>query len=412
LGGKFSTSIDYLQVDPVKKGGIYSDEKCPNCGGRFKAYEPHGMWCPECGPDFTPKSLIVRFGPQITRRYQDWQKAWEKLTWLRSEAARPSFDPLDHQIKAAPHGFIALSSEWLDEKTGEVGPSTMANYRNYMDRAQNFFGHATVRDITGRDIKRFLNAQTDLADKTRHEINSALKQFWKWLKFYDEHRPLIDRMPRFPVIRFELGTRTILPSKDLQLKILDEVRRQNRAAPRVWIACQWLCRYPALRPDDIRRVREMDVNPDTGLVVIERPTKRRKRKTIWLLDDDIDLIRNLTRGMPQMPLFRHERTRAGGSNGLVKAGDVFGKHYLWRRWKSACEALHVDGGSLYGHTRHTTTTALQSGFTPDQIRQMTQHDTNSAFERYLSPDRQKQLDMARLAAGQGEVVGMKKEQGR
>jgi hypothetical protein len=40
-------------------GGIYSDEKCGICGGRFKYIEKKGLFCPK-HPDQRATSFIVK----------------------------------------------------------------------------------------------------------------------------------------------------------------------------------------------------------------------------------------------------------------------------------------------------------------------------------------------------------------
>ena len=97
-----------------------------------------------------------------------------------------------------------------------------------------------------------------------------------------------------------------------------------------------------------------------------------------MIDEDIELVSQLPRGLPNLPFFRHP----AGLKGVVP-GEQFGPRYLYKWWKKACENLGVEGVDLYGGTRHSTALALRQFKTPEQIRRATMHSTNKAFERYF-----------------------------
>lgn len=102
-------------------------------------------------------------------------------------------------------------------------------------------------------------------------------------------------------------------------------------------------------------------------------------KRLYLLDEDVDLVRSLPRGLPKAFFFRHEARR-----GLPTAKQGrFGKDYMYTWWRRACENLGIKGVDLYGGTRHSTVTALGERFTPEEIMgDGSGHTTNKAFARY------------------------------
>ena len=114
-----------------------------------------------------------------------------------------------------------------------------------------------------------------------------------------------------------------------------------------------------------------------GALIIPHP-KEKEPKIIYLLDDDVELLKEMPRGLPDLYFFRHNSGKGG-----VKKGSKFGPRYLYKWWKRACDNLGIKGVDLYGGTRHTTARALSEVLTPEQIKSGTMHKTNKAFERYF-----------------------------
>ena len=126
-----------------------------------------------------------------------------------------------------------------------------------------------------------------------------------------------------------------------------------------------------------RSLKEKHINASDGFFIIAHP-KEKQPKIICLLDEEIELLRELPSGLPELYFFRHLK-----SYGHVKAGTPFGRHYFWLWWKRACKNLGIEGVDLYGGTRHSTATALGRELTPEQIKKGTLHKTSAAFERYF-----------------------------
>jgi hypothetical protein len=120
--------------------------------------------------------------------------------------------------------------------------------------------------------------------------------------------------------------------------------------------------------------------------LIVKDTKSGKRegklKPVPLIDEDIEIIKALPRGFPELPFFRHNEASAKRGGGRAKAGERFGKKYIYKWWKRACKNLGIEGVDLYGGTKHSSATALAEEFSPEQIQNATMHSTNKAFKRY------------------------------
>jgi len=112
------------------------------------------------------------------------------------------------------------------------------------------------------------------------------------------------------------------------------------------------------------------------VIVIPHP-KEKKPKIAYLLDDDLEIINSIPRGMPHLYYFRHPKGVSG-----VKPGTKFGVHYLWKWWKKACAELGIEKVDLYGGTRHSIATALGQVCTPEEVKDATGH-SSKAFERYF-----------------------------
>ena len=97
-----------------------------------------------------------------------------------------------------------------------------------------------------------------------------------------------------------------------------------------------------------------------------------------LRKEDVEIIKSFPTGLPELPFFRHKTGKGGITPGLK-----FGPKYLYKWWKKACLKLNIEGVDLYGGTRHSSTIAMKSVATPEQIKKLTGHSTNRAFERYF-----------------------------
>jgi integrase len=388
-------------------GGIFGEGRCPLCGAKFVDLgEKYQVCCP-VHKDQKAKKLDAKFGRTARRKFAGpnaYVRAHQWLGGLRAKAGDPethgAIDPRDYD-RERPLSIDKLIDRFLEIKQPEVSASQYRNLKNHLSRASAAWKGRSIKSIGYADIEDFL-LDLNVSSKTRHNYKSAVHSFFVWaVKRYSKPNAPIT-MPEFPIVNVTLGTRKIT-DKASQLAVLERVRQDCANEPRKWIAIQFLCHYPALRPDDIRRIHEGDIDYRTGRVTIQRPTKNKKQRTIYLIPSDIELLRGLPRAMPHMPVFRHDHNWPP----MVKVGDVFGKDLLYSIWREAATAVGLKDVSLYGGTRHTTVTDLQQYLGPDEIKEYgSQHQNNAAFARYFSPAQNRMMEVAMLAAGQapGQVV--------
>jgi integrase len=370
------------------RGYIYSYQTCPVCGGKFEYIERRGaLICPKHKDQFATSQFRVRFGRDIHKRFKTFQEAERFLTGLRYEVDKGTFDPRDYR-QEQPLGFTTLALNWLSVKKQEVKPRSYANLKRYMSAAMDEWKQKNIKTFGFAEIEDFLVHQK-VSDKTRANIKSCLHTFWIWLL----RRKTITtaQLPDFPEVKFQLGFRNII-DRQTQQAIIDEVYRISfHKNPKVWIGIKWLSTYISIRPGEMLKMRERDVDIKSGLFFVLH-TKEGKEKLVPMLEEDKELIRQFPSALPDLPFFRH----APGTSGC-KAGQQFGEKYLYKWWIKACANLGIEGVDLYGGTRHSTATALREFLSPEQIKAGTMHSTNKAFDRYLQKQTEDAIRVYRMA---------------
>ena len=310
---------------------------------------------------------IVRFGRDITKSFKTLQEAERFLTGLRFENDKGTFDKRDYAA-GNPMCFEAQAEKWVEYKKKEVKESSFANINRFINHAISVWGAENVKTIGYAEIEDLINGYK-AGQKTKSNLRSVLHGFFTWLK----RRRVIDSIPDFPDVKFELAWRNIV-SPETQANILDEIYRISwDKNPKVYIGIKFLSTYISIRPGELNLIKEKDIMLDQGLMAV-LDTKDKRPKIIPLLDDDIETLKMFPRAFPELRFFRHAD------------GKPFGEKHFYKWWIRACENLGIKNVDLYGGTRHSTTVALKKFMTPEQIRRGTMHTTNKAFERYIQND--------------------------
>jgi len=315
---------------------------------------------------------VVRF-KGVYRRCKNKDEAERILTGLRYKEDEGTFDVRDYQ-KDNPLGFGNLAGKWLNIRKKEV--RCFRNLQGHMDKAIAYFGNINIKHIQYGEIEDFLLIlESSLSGKTKKNVLATLHTFFVWAS----KRQYIPAVPEFPSVDYQLGWRNTI-GKETQAAIIEEVQRISYGVnPRIWIGIKWLSTYISIRPIEMLNIKEGDIDFSLGVVVV-RHTKEGKEKTVPLLDEDIELIRTLPKGFPNLYFFRHDRKRKGVHRNKAHR---FGPTYFYKWWKRACDNLGIKDIDLYGGTRHSTVRALRDRFSPEQIKRATMHSTNVAFERYF-----------------------------
>ncbi|PID71642.1 MAG: hypothetical protein CSB34_06135 [Desulfobulbus propionicus] len=366
------------------RGRIYSDQKCPICFSTFKHQDSkRGLFCPNHPDQRAHKRFIVRFGRKVQKRFSNYLEAERFLDGLRYEVDKGTFDYRDY-LGSNPLSFTILSDKWLEIKEKQVKPGTYKHFQTYIKTAQNYFQNTNVKQIQYAQLEDFIESLT-CGNKTKHNYLSCIHNFFSWLFIRKE----ISHLPSFPSVSFELGLRKTI-DKETQILILDELKRISwKVNPKIWLGVKWLCTYISIRPNELRHIKESDIDLKQGLIFIPHP-KEKRPKLVPLINEDIELIKTFPPSLPHLYFFRHR------SGYRTTKGKQFGKGLLYKYWRKACENCGINGVDLYGGTRHSSAMALRQFATPEQIKRATMHTTNRAFERYFQISKNELQDLYSL----------------
>ena len=363
-------------------GGIYTDQKCKCCGGNLKDNLKDGLECPD-HPEQRATRFIVKFGHgknRTQKRFTDYEEASYILAGWRYKSYEGTFDHRDYRA-SVPLGFANLVDQYLFTKKQKIGSKHYRNIKNDLGKAVEIWKKTNVKEIGYAEIEDFLFSLTtkdgdSISSKTRSNTRSALRDFFSWL---GKRRILHQsQLPEFPETSFKMGLRKTI-SVEAREEILDHLYRISwQVNPRIWIGIRFLSTYPNVRPKELINIKEKHIDLDQGYIVIPHP-KEGDPKFVFLIDDDIELLRSMPRGFPELYFFRHLR-----GNGAAKPGQRFGHDYLYKWWKRACSEAGVEGVDLYGGTKHSTVIYMrQLGHSPEAIKRAAHISTNKAMERYL-----------------------------
>lgn len=286
------------------KGNIITTEKCCLCGQALKHDDRrHGLFCPDHPQISAVNKFVVRFGRKIQKQFNSYDKAAQFLNGVRFKTSEGSFDAKDYQSDQ-PYSFINLSEKYLKRKQNL---KSLKEAKCHIKAAQKYFGHRNVKEITGADIDDYLYSLENISEKTRHNYMSRLSDFWKQIRKWG----IITwaHMPEFPEIKYDLGYRKIT-DMDTQEAIIGKVfDMTDDLNPKIWLGIDLLATYVNLRPGDLLKLREIDVDVNNGELVFHNPTKKKNKfKKTRLLDHHIELIRELKSQYPALPdvkFFRH-----------------------------------------------------------------------------------------------------------
>lgn len=315
----------------------------------------------------------MRFGRRLTKHFTSIQEAERFLNGVRFKSDEGSFDLRDYQ-RSNPLCLASQAEKFLQSKRH------MKSVKKYELRLMPWierFAQVNVKEIRFAQIQDTVAELQDAGRSSKYikDIAYTLRCLYRWMVDRNEIR--IDQMPKFPKISFSMKLRKIV-SKEDQERIIAEVHRISfKTNPGIYSAILFLSTYIGLRPAELRAIKEADLDLRNGLIVIPDP-KERKPKVVYLLDEDVETLKELPRGMPWMHLFRH-----AAGNGGAEPGGPFGPDYLQPWWNQACANLGIEGVPLYPGTRHSSAIAMRETTSPEAVKRATGHRTNAAFERYL-----------------------------
>lgn len=355
-------------------GGIYSGENCRLCGKKLEDNRKDAVCCPN-HPQIRAKQLRVYFKGASKRNSKgDYQALFKWLSHKRVLEDEGKFDRDDYR-REKPHGFANLVEKFLALKKAQGrSKSHLRHLKSDLYKAVDTWGNRNVKEIRYGEIEDFITS-LPVADKTKKNIRDSLYGFWNWL--FKRRVLSIAEFPHFPEVAYSSALRQTI-SKSVQEDIVAEVERiSRRTNPRIWLAIRWLCTYVNLRPKEILGIKEGHIDLEQGRILIPQP-KEKEPKYVYLIREDIEILRKEPRSFPELYFFRHFK-RAGS----VYPGAHFGDKLLYKWWKRACNNLGIEGVDLYGGTRHSSVMDLRSRHSPETVIRAMGTRSRKAWERYL-----------------------------
>ena len=295
------------------RGRIYTDQKCPVCGGQLEHDDRRrGLFCLNHPDQMATGRFRVQFGRMTRKRFSVYREAERFLDGLRWEVDQGTYDHRDYRVDY-PLGFETLADKWLAVKKKEVKRRSYRNLQNYINRAIDVWGQRNIKSIGFGEIQDLIHAQ-EVSDKTKSNMRSGLHSFFTWVCKREKIQ-----MPEFPVIGFELGWRKII-DKETQQEIIDEIHKLTyHRNPKIWLGIKWLATYISIRPGELLNLKEEDIDIRLRHFIIPHP-KEKRPKLVPIIDKDIEILERMPRGLPKLMFFRHVKGFTG-----VSGGKPFGK---------------------------------------------------------------------------------------
>jgi len=388
-----SAQIGPLNKEGNMKGGIYSTEKCSICGQKLRDNRKDAVTCAK-HPDQRAKRLRVYF-QGVSRRFSNYEQAGKFLSGLRHKSDENIFDASDYKA-ANPHGFANQVEKFLSIKKRTMKPKGFSSYRSKLAHAVAYFENTNVKSIQFAQWEDFFHS-LELNPRTVHHVRCTLKTFYRWLV----KRKVLNlwEVPEFPVIKYQMALKKTV-SKEDQLRGLEALFADTWSTnPRIYLAVAIMCSTPEIRPGELRQCNEEHLDRESWILTIPN-TKEGREKRFELHPLHISLFKKLTRGFPQMPLFRYE-----SSTGGQPVGVRFGHHVLNETLVRSLEKIGIQGVSLYPFCKHSTLQHIDEEFGFDEAVLMAGHMVSATTKMYLGKRSGRKRTLRAIATrGQEAIV--------
>jgi integrase len=388
-----TSPISFYRIPPEgmsMKGGIYTKEKCPVCGGKFLDSGSDLI----CSTHHTrPRRVYVQLYSRLLHKpinicsdsrnipFSSYEQARRILTVLRAEIDKSGdFDPTRWvSQKLKPLRFSNWSEMWLSKKCLEAdkglrAPSYLKVVKVYVRKYQSFFGNTDIRDIGSKTINDFYLSLSGSPHYLKNIRDCLKKMFQDALDWGD-----IGIMPKFPKIDVPEADITTI-DLDLQDTIINAIPDQMDQAFILFAARE------ILRPCEPRALQWQDLDFKHDRVTIRRhfslnqirPATKAKQIKHLPLDGEVKKI--------LLTLPRHISSPFVFWKG--KMGRPFSESWARKLWKRISSTFGVNI-SLYHGTRHSSATEAADRVGIDATQEFLHHTNRRMTERYVqrNPER-------------------------
>jgi integrase len=363
------------------KGGVYTKERCPVCGGKFVRTE-NDFVCP--AHQTRPRRYYIQLYSRQLHKYinifsdsrscpfSSLEQANRILTKIRAEIDESGdFDPTRYVAeKVKPLKFNNWSVSWLQKKEIEAekklkAPSYLKAVRVYVRKFQEFFKDTDIRDIGAKRINDFCLTLSGSPKYIKNVMDGLRKMLQDALDWGD-----IRQMPKFPKID--------VPEPDLKIIDLDQQDAViNAISDRMDRAYILFTAREMVRPSETRALFWEDLDFNHDRVTIRRhfslnhlrETTKSKRIKVLPLDSEVkEALTVLPRHITSPFLFQ-------------KKGHPYSEAYARKLWKKVTTGMGIDI-PLYQGTRHSSATEAANRVGMDTVQEFLGHTRSATTKRY------------------------------
>ncbi len=265
------------------KGGIYTTQKCYECGKNLKYVEGNGiLQCMEHPQYIWTKDCRVKFDQEHFKRFPTVLDAEKHLTYLRGQVNHGTYDSRDWR-KDEPLSFRSQRERFvLSKKKGAISPKQIRHITYVLKKAGKNWDRLSIKDIAEGEIEDFFDEDHGIGNKTQSNWKSVLTDFWAWVVRRERRKSKIE-MPEFPDIKFKMEKRMVVSMED-QADIIKELKRISWDINlRIWLGIWLMSWYPKVRPGEMRNVLEGHINLSDKWIVFPDPRKGFQNISVYCL---------------------------------------------------------------------------------------------------------------------------------
>ncbi len=371
------------------KGGVYSKERCPVCGGNFERLE-NDLVCPD--HQTRPRKFYVQLYSRELRKYinlfsdargipfSSYEQAHRILTKIRAEIDAGSFDPSRYvPQKLKPLQFSNWSAKWLRNREIEaekkiISPSYLKELRRFVQIFQDYFQNTDIRDIGTRQVNDFYLSLKGSPKYINNILSCLHKMLSDALDWGD-----IGKMPKFPKIES--------PEPDFKTIDLDQqdavIQKINDPMDRAYIL---FTAREMVRPSETRALCWDDLDFKHDRVVIRRhfslnelrETTKSKRIKVLPLDGE---VKEALQKLPRYILVDENGKQYASPFVFQKNGHPYSESYARKFWNRITSEMGIKI-SFYQGTRHSSATEAVNRVGMDRVQEFLGHTRSVMTRRY------------------------------
>ena len=362
------------------KGGVYTKEKCPICGGKFERGKDD-IFC--VYHQTRPKRVFIKlyskeFGKPVYiysdprgNSFSSYEQANRILTKIRAEIDAESFDPSRYVAqKLRPLQFRTWSSSWLRSRETEVekktiSPSYMRELRRFVSILQNYFQDTDIRDVGTKKVHEFYLTIKGSPKYQKNILSCFHKMLSDALDWGD-----INKMPKFP--EFDV------PEPDFAIIDPDEqdavIEKIEDLMDKAYIL---ITAREMVRPSETRALFWEDLDFKRNKVTIRRhfslnellPTTKSKNIKRLPLDADVkELLVRLPRHITSPFVFQ-------------KKGHPYSESYARKLWNRTAKEMGIKI-TFYQGTKHSSASEATDRVGMDRVQEFLHHSNPAMTRRY------------------------------